>query len=76
MSINVKGLVCAKVGTETTSKCTKKYSVDDGVNTDNSEVCKSMEKYKIKDETSEVCGYIKSTAACDNNNQCKVAFSA
>ena len=71
-----KGLVCAKVGNETTSKCTKQYSVDDGVNKDNSEVCKSMEKYKIKDGTSEVCGYIKSTAACDNNNQCKVAFSA
>lgn len=71
-----KGLVCATVGTETTSKCTKKYSVDDGVKTDKSEVCKSMEKYKNKDGTSEVCGYIKSTAACDNSNQCKVAFSA
>lgn len=69
-------MVCAKVGIETTPKCTKKYSVDDGVNTDNSEVCKSMEKYKNSNGTSEVCGYIKSTAACDNSNQCKVAFSA
>lgn len=71
-----KGLVCATVGNETSAKCLVRYSVDDGVKTDKSEVCKSMIKYKYKDESYDVCGYIKTASECDNSKQCKVVFSA
>ena len=69
------GLVCAKVGDDNTSKCIKRYSLEDGIKTDKTEACKSRETYKNKEETNLVCGYVKSTTPCDKKYECNITYS-
>lgn len=42
------GLVCSRVGDDNTSKCIKRYFLEDGIKTDKTEACKNRETYKNK----------------------------